>query len=172
MLTFVREGQDLLDLQERALSAGQAKRDEEGQGALELGLTCVDQLGSSFAHLTPDLRERLTLVAVEQPGIPGLKNYMFFNYLSPGHPAIKDFSKIARKKRQLQKTLVLDWDWDPRNYLGDTSASRQELVLDGIHYDYPLQWLFYNSIGANFHRNNSMFLQEAIANGDLSLIHI
>mmetsp|Transcript_3197 Transcript_3197/g.3718 ORF Transcript_3197/g.3718 Transcript_3197/m.3718 type:complete len:358 (+) Transcript_3197:57-1130(+) len=168
-IRYVPEGQGLLELQERALSDGQSRRDEDGMGSLEAAMLATDNMASNFRYMSDDMDERLATVAIEQPNVLGLKTFGFFSYMGPTHPAHVAYEGLAQMRNILQslsECIVLDWDWDSRqinkNQSSDDDSSREYLMLDGIHYDYPIQWLCYNAVGAKFHQSNSLAYQESV----------
>ena len=173
-IRFVPEGEELLALQERALSDGQPKKDEDGDGALELAKVCTDTLIAECLHLSPDFPQRVITVAVEQEGVKGLKMFGFFSYMEPTHQAHSLFCQYAQNRGlldQLSRCIVLDWDWEQRNLnqaAKSLSSDEDYFIIDGIHYDFMIQWFCYNSIGPKFYQENSLVYQESIRKKEIS----
>lgn len=152
-ISFVPEGEQLLELQERALSDGQSKNDEDGLGALEAALVCRQSLAETMNKLGESMSERIAVVVMEQPGVQGVKISLFLSYMSPAHEAHTSYSCLVRDQQNrwsgISSQVDLDWDFD---------SSRKE--SDTTNLDHPLQWLFYNSIGPQFYQNCSLAWQE------------
>jgi len=163
-ISFVPEGEKLLELQERALGplepAARNDVDDEG-GALESAMACRQTMADSMTNLGDNMNERMTIVAVEQPGVQGVKIYVFLSYMSESHEAHTNYSCLVRDQLKrwpdISTEVVLDWDWD------STKQNPQATDLD-----FPLQWLFYNSIGPNFYQQCSLAWQEKRRENDAS----
>lgn len=179
-IRFVPEGEEMLNLQEQSLSPGQPKKDVDGGGALEAASQCTEQLSREWGHLASDMKERLATVALEQANVRGLKMCAFFTYLNPGHFTHSHYMEYAQTRnieQPLSKCIVLDWDWDPliesnenrqlippssslSADIGVSASQETSLIYDGVHYDYPIQWLCYNAISPQFYQECSLACQE------------
>ena len=154
-LTYVKEGPELLELQ--SALAGEAQSDV----LLSSMLQCEDSIYNQFRPVHGDSIDKMFCsVALEQPsGAKYLRTYMFFTYLSLDHPAHAQYNQVLQDPhfRFANDTVTLNWDWKQPN-------QRTEAVQN----DDVLQWLFYNSIGAEFYRKCSQEWQRRYESGDRS----
>jgi hypothetical protein len=145
-LSYIPEGEKLLQLERTSLGASQAAN------WLISAMECNDRIASEMVSHLGETADRFCIVALEQPGVKFLHTHIFLSYLNNQHPAHSAFHQL---RRDPASTFTLDWDCDPT-------------VSNTNNPDYPLQWLFYNSIGANFFRQCSLLWQEKRRTGDPS----
>jgi len=152
---FVSEGEKLLELQERLFGPVQPGNDGDSEGPLEGVMAFRQTMADKMENRGENMNERVTVIVVEQPGVQQVKIYVFFSYMGQSHEAHTNYSCLVRDKvirwPDISTQVVLDWDWDWDSIKHNPEAT---------DLDYPLQWLFYNSIGPAFYQQCSLAWQE------------
>ena len=156
-LTYVPEGDPLIQLQERALGENQPKREGNIPGWLETAIEWSEDFCNKLAE--EDYRDQLNqvicVVAMEQDGVKFVHTCLFKTYFDPNHPAHYMFRHLIEERNLADSTLKLrlDWDWD---------------ASDRVSADFPFQLLYRTSVSADFYAKCSLAWQEKERTNDPS----
>lgn len=145
-LTYVPEGEPVLELQRQGLGDSQPKHDADGPGWVENAMFSCDKFGETAFQCSksPDdgtPPDRFVIVGLQSPHKRFIETSIFFSWMSMSHPAHECFKVVA------SDTITLDWEGNQ---------------------DDALQWLCRNAVGPRFYLDTTVLWQKKWENKDPS----